>query len=60
MQLFKWADRTQVGSLASEYKEVLELVSDENNVQCAGMGLSEFSEKHNATEVVEFIAHQKA
>ncbi|MFT4938914.1 MAG: hypothetical protein ACI88A_001946 [Paraglaciecola sp.] len=60
VKLFKRAVRTQIGSLAPSRKEVLELVLDANNVQCAGMGISEFSEKRNATEIVEFIANKRA
>lgn len=59
VNLFKRAVRTQVGSLATNRKDVLEIVLDENNVQCAGVGIAEFSEQRNATEVVEFIANKR-
>jgi hypothetical protein len=59
VKLFKRTVRAQIGSLASNYRGVLELVLDENNVQCSGLGLSEFSKKRNATKVVEFIANKK-
>ncbi|MFT5676362.1 MAG: hypothetical protein ACI808_002303 [Paraglaciecola sp.] len=60
VKLFKRAVRTQIGSLARTGKEVLEIVLDADNVQCAGMGISEFSEERNATKIIEFIANKRA
>ena len=60
VNLFKRAVRTQIGFLATNRKDVLEIVLDTNNVQCAGVGIVEFSEQRNATEVVEFISNKRA
>ena len=60
VKLFKRAVRTQIGSLASSGEAVLDIVLDAKNVQCAGLGISEFSEKRNATDIVKFIAKKRA
>jgi hypothetical protein len=58
--LFKRSVRSQVGLLAASKQEVLDIVLDANNVQCAGLGLVEFSEQRKATAVSEFIFNKQA
>lgn len=60
VDLFKRSVRNQVGILASNTSQVLDLVLDSNNVTCAGQGLKEFSGSRQATDVINYISNVKA
>lgn len=59
VDLFKRSLRDKVGTLSYSAQGVLDIVLDENSIQCAGLGLKEFSEKREAKQLVEFFANSK-
>jgi hypothetical protein len=59
VDLFKRSLRSKVGVISSSTQGVLDIVLNEKSVQCSGMGLIEFTEKRNATQLTEFIEQSK-
>lgn len=53
--LFKRSLKRFVGPLGASRKSVLERVLENDNVQCAGQGIVEFSEQREAKEIAEYI-----
>lgn len=58
--LFKRSLKRFVGPLGGNKQGVLQRVLENNNVQCAGQGLIEFSENRKATQVAKFISNSAA
>jgi hypothetical protein len=60
VSLFKRAVSSQIGSLGSSNKEVINKVLDADNVTCAGESLGKFFESREATNVISYIAEKSA
>jgi hypothetical protein len=56
LSLFKRAVNSQIGSLGASRKEVLNKALAANNVTCAGVGLSEFFEQRDASNIMGYVA----
>lgn len=60
VKLFKRSLNRFVGPLGTNRKIVLERVLDDNNVQCAGQGIVEFSQQRNASKVAAYLSKAQA
>lgn len=58
--LFKRSVKRFVGPLGATKQDVLNRVLNSNNVQCAGIGIVEFSQQRSANKVAQYINSAKA